>query len=178
MQKMVSNGVMSEKFVKNFVMNAKIDPKDVMGLSTFKIGGWNSLQPTNQNLLEEFIDENEPRLLIGIPSRDPFLVTQYFERHSVSSDQHMKKLMGPHVMMQCYMRQHSTDRYWLHEHPRGDASWREPTTRKFTKESFVKGPVCRWNVQKVRSESSEYVRKTTGFFTNSWRIKIALESYF
>ena len=52
---------------------------------------------------------------------------------------------------------------------------------KFTKESttyFVKGPVCRWNVQKMRSESSEYVLKTTGFFTNSWRIKIALESYF
>ena len=35
--------------------------------------------------------------------------------------------------------------------------------RKFTKESttyFVKGPVCRWNVQKMRSESSEYVLKT------------------
>ena len=30
----------------------------------------------------------------------------------------------------------------------------------------------------MRSESSEYVRKITGFFTNSWRIKIALESYF
>ena len=43
---------------------------------------------------------------------------------------------------------------------------------------FVKGPACRWNVQKMQSESSEYVRKTTGFFTNSWRIKIALESYF
>ena len=53
--------------------------------------------------------------------------------------------------------------------------------RKCIEESntyFVKGLVCRWNVQKMRSESSEYVRKTTGFFTNSWRIKIALESYF
>ena len=53
--------------------------------------------------------------------------------------------------------------------------------RKFTKEPttyFVKGPVCRWNVQKTRSESSEYVRKITGFFTNSWRIKVALEGYF
>ena len=57
---------------------------------------------------------------------------------------------------------------------------REPTMRKFTKESttyFVKGLVCRWNVHKIRSESSEYVRKTTGFFINRWRIKIALESY-
>ena len=43
---------------------------------------------------------------------------------------------------------------------------------------FVKGLVCRWNVQKMRSESSEYIWKTTGFFTNSWRIKIAMESYF
>ena len=53
--------------------------------------------------------------------------------------------------------------------------------RNLTRESttyFVKGPVCRWNVQKIRSESSEYVRKTTGFFQNSWRIKIALEICF
>ena len=28
------------------------------------------------------------------------------------------------------------------------------------------------------SESSDHVHKTTGFITNSWRIKIALESYF
>ena len=154
-----------------------------MDLSIFKIGGWNSLQPINQNLLEEFVDENEPWLWIGSPSRDPFPVTQHLERHSESSDQHTKKLMplreGLHVMMQCSVRQHFTDRYWLHEHPGGHASWREPTMRKFTKESttyFVKGAVSRWNVQKIRSELSEYVWKTTGFFTNSWRIKIALES--
>ena len=102
------------------------------------------------------------------------------------SDQHMKKKLmslreGPHVMMQCYMLQHFADRFWLHEHPGGHASWREPSMRKFTKESttyFVKGPVCRLNVQKMPSESSEKVRKTTNFFTNSWRIKITLESYF
>ena len=84
-------------------------------------------------------------------------------------------------MMQCYMRQHFADRFWLHEHPGGHASRREPSMRKFTKESttsFVEGPVCRCNVQKMRPESSEYVRRTTGFFTNSWRIKIDLESSF
>ena len=80
---------MDGRFVKNFVMDAKIDPKVVMDLSIFKIGGWNSLQPINQHLLEEFIDENEPWLLIGIPSRDSFLLTHYLERHSVSSDQHV-----------------------------------------------------------------------------------------
>ena len=49
------------------------------------------MQPNNQQLSEEFVDGNEPWLLIGIPSTDPFLVTQYLERHSVGSDQHMKK---------------------------------------------------------------------------------------
>ena len=172
---LVQNGVMDEKFVKNFVMD----------LSMSKIGGWNSLQPINQKLREEFIDEHELWLLIGIPRRNPFFVTQYLERHSASSDQHMKKLMslreGLHLMMQCYMRQHFADRYWVHEHPGVYASRREPTMRKVTKESttyFVKGPVCRWNVQKMRSESSGYVWKTTGFFTNSWRINMALESHF
>ena len=151
---LVQNGVMDGKFLKNFVMDAKFDPKVVIDLSIFEIGGWNSLQPINQNLLEEFIDKNEPWLFIGIPSRD---VTQCLERHSVSSDRHMKKLMslrqGLHVMMQCYMRQHFADRYWPHEHPGGRASWREPTMKKFTKEStthFVKGLVCRWNVQRMQ----------------------------
>ena len=113
--------------MKNFAMDAKIDPEVVMDLSIFKIGGLNSLQPIDQNLLEEFIGENELRLLIGIPSRDPFLVTRYLERHAVSSAQHMKKLMslreGLRVMMQCYMRLHFAERYWLHEHPGGHASW-------------------------------------------------------
>ena len=83
-------------------------------------------------------------------------MAQYLERHSLSSD--MKKSMslreGLHVMTQCYMRTALADRCWLREHLRGRS------------------------LQKMRSESSEYVRKTTGFFTNSWRIKIALESYF
>ena len=92
-EELVRNVVMDGKFVKNFVMDAKIDSKVVMDLSMYKVGGWNFLQPSNRKLLEEFIDENEPWLLIGIPSRDTFLVTQYLGRHSVSSDQHMKKLM-------------------------------------------------------------------------------------
>ena len=102
------------------------------------------------------------------------------EQYLARTDLNVKELKsvreGFHVMMQWYMRQHFADRYWLdlywlHEHPGGHASWRQPTMRKFTEKSttyFVKGPVCKWNVQKMRSESSEYVRKTTGFFTNSW----------
>ena len=56
-EKSVQHGVMDEKFVKNFVMDAKIDPKVVMDMSKIKIGVWNSPEPMNQKLLEEFLDE-------------------------------------------------------------------------------------------------------------------------
>ena len=54
-EELVQNGVVDENFVKNFVMDAKIDPKVVMDLSIFKIGGWNTLQPSNRKLLEELL---------------------------------------------------------------------------------------------------------------------------
>ena len=65
----------NDKFVKNFVMGAKVDPKVVMDLSIFTIGGWNILlQPSNRKLLEEGIKENDSQLLsIRTPSRDLFL---------------------------------------------------------------------------------------------------------
>ena len=46
---LVQDGVLDGKFVKNFVMNAKMHPKVVMDLSIFKTGGWSSLQPSNLN---------------------------------------------------------------------------------------------------------------------------------
>ena len=44
---------------------------------------------THQNLLEEFIDEKERWMLIGLPSRNPFSVLWCLERHSVRSEQHL-----------------------------------------------------------------------------------------
>ena len=83
----------------------KIDSKVVTDLSVFKIGGWNELQPIDQKLLENFIEENLPWLLVGIPGRDPFLVTHYLEIRSETSHQQRKKLMslreGLRVMIQC-----------------------------------------------------------------------------
>ena len=59
------------------------------------MGGRNILQTSIRKLSEEFTDENEPWLLIGIPSRDSSPMMQYLERHFVSSDQHVKDLMPP-----------------------------------------------------------------------------------
>ena len=152
------------------MLDAKIDPKVVMDLSIFKIGGWNILQPNNRKSLEEFIDENEPWLLVRIPSKDLFLGIRCMEQHFVRTVRNVKKLMplreGLHEMMQCDMRQHFAERYWLHEHPGRHLSWKESSGMK-----FMNMPS---ECSKMRSELSEYMWKTTGAFTDSWRIKVAL----
>ena len=79
--------VMDGEVVKNSVMCAKFDPTVVVDLYIFKICGWNNLQPSTENML----DENEPWLLRGITYRDVFSVTQYLEIHPESANQHMKK---------------------------------------------------------------------------------------
>ena len=137
--------------------------------------GWNILQPSNRKLFEEFIEENESRLLlIGIPSKDLFLRIQCMEQFIARTDLNVKEsnpiCEGLHEMMQCDMRQHFAERYWLHEHPGRHSSWKESTRTKFINMSS--------ECSKIRSESSEYMWKTTGVFINSWRIRIALERYF
>ena len=110
------NIVMNEEFVKNFVMDAKIDPKVVMELSM--LNNW--WHPRNQILLEGFMDENEPWLLLGIPNRDRSILCDTVLGKTLSECRSTHEEIDVtreslHVMMQCYMRQHFADRYWLHE---------------------------------------------------------------
>ena len=104
------------------------------------------------------------------------VMMQYLEKRFVSSDQHVKEWErmplreGLHERMQCDMRQHFAERCWLHEHPRRHSSWKESSRM-----IFLNMPS---DCSKMRSESSENLWKTTGAFLNSWRTKIALESYF
>ena len=178
-EEFVKNNVLDENLMENIVTDAKIYPKVVMDLSTTKIGGWNELQPINQMSFEKFIAEDLPWWWVGIPNRDPFLVTYYLEKRSESSDQDMNKLMLLReclcVMIHCYRRQHSADFYLLHEHPGGPASRREPMMRKNVLDTRTSVQV---ESHKMRSESNEYVRKTTGLFSNRLRIKIALGNFF
>ena len=69
--------------MKNHVTDAKHDPNIVMHVCIFKLGGWNTSQPSIQTSLDEVV--------VGIPHRELFLVIQFLEQHYVSSDPHMKK---------------------------------------------------------------------------------------
>ena len=79
-------------------------------------------KPEIENCGKNFTIENEPRLLIRIPSRDSFLLIQTLERHLVSADPNVKEWMplrdGLHEMMQCYRRQHFVASNDLQKHPR------------------------------------------------------------
>ena len=140
------NIVMDAKFVKNFVMGAKIDPKVEMDLSLFKVGGWKILQLSIRKLLEESIEEDELQLLfLGTLSRDSFLVMHHVKELTLLRE-------GLHEMVQRYKRQHFVASNNLHEHSRGHSSWRESTRMKFMN--------IQMEYPKMRSESSEYMWKT------------------
>ena len=55
----------------------KIDPKVVMDLSFLKDRRMEQFTSKEPQMLESFMDENEPWLLIGISNRDPFFATQH-----------------------------------------------------------------------------------------------------
>ena len=61
-------------------------------------------------------------------------------------------------------------RYFLHEHPLGANSWKLAEAVEFAKDPrviFVKGPMCRWDVQLEDEHGLGHVRKCTGWWTNS-----------
>ena len=128
-EELVQNVLMDEKMVKNFVMGAKIDPKVVVALSVFKIGGRNILQPSNRKLSEECINENEPRLSITIPSSDPFFMIQYLEQFFVCDNVNVKESKpiceDVHEMMQCYGQHHFAASNDLQEHVRRHSLWKK-----------------------------------------------------
>ena len=105
MLKLIRTAWWMKDLVENAVRDAKIDPKVVLALSIFQISGWNNLQPNNQKLME-FIVEKERWLLIGLPRRDTFFMMQHAERHSGSSNRHMKKLMSLREKCTCDDQSH------------------------------------------------------------------------
>ena len=135
-EELVHNGVMVEKFVKNFVMCARIGPKVEYGQIVFKIVGSNIRQLSNRKLSEGFMNESEPRLSIRIPSRDSFLMTQYLERPFVCGNSNVKesKWQNRLLMLLCcglcewlatLQRQHFVASNDLQDNPRRHLSWKD-----------------------------------------------------
>ena len=173
--------------MKNFVMGAEIDPKVVMDLSIFKIGGWNSIQPSNQQLSDECIDENKPRLSIRILSGGSFFTIQYLELQFMCDDPNMKESRWHsrlftlfwedlHELMQCYERQHFVASNDLHQHPRRLSSWKDSMKMKYSK-MRSKSSVYTWNAKAIMIHLDSYeVCERNGMspdmHTTWWNVKM------
>ena len=70
---------MDKEYMESNVMDAKIDPIVLMVLPICTSGGWNNWKTSAQTMLGKVMDENGPWVLVGIPNRDPFFVTEYLE---------------------------------------------------------------------------------------------------
>ena len=142
--------------------------------------GWELLRKEDQAELDEIIEKDEPWLLTGSPRCDPFSQEQYLNRATTDEKVRERRLLegreGLLVAIKAYTNQHDAGRYFLHEHPATATSWREQgMVDLMSREGvyYAQGPMCRYGLQlpeKYRDESDgvpEYVRKETGFVTNS-----------
>ena len=102
--------------------------------------------------------------LIGILSRDSFLMIEYLEQPPVCGNPKVKesKWQSRLLTLLCeglcespvpLQRPHFAASNDLHEHPRGHSSWRESTRMTFMN--------IQMGYSKMRSEPSEYVWKTS-----------------
>ncbi|CAK0855964.1 unnamed protein product [Prorocentrum cordatum] len=145
--------------------------------------GWDLLRKDDQEELNRIIEKDEPWLLTGSPRCDPFSQLQYLNRLTTDEKVRERRLRdgreGLRVAIEAYNKQYDAGRYFLHEHPATATSWKEQGMEELMSREgvyYAQGPMCRYGLQlpeKYRDESDgvpEYVRKETGFITNSEEI--------
>ena len=124
----------------------------------------------------------KPKLLCGSPPCEKFSALQHigaarrdpvkFELELEAAREHLR------VAARAYQRQLDEDRFFLHEHPWSAASWKEPEMAALAADPrcfVVRGAMCAWGMVDHDDEGRPgYVRKRTGWLTNSASIAAAL----
>ena len=158
-----------------------LKPGVAIDLSTCKLDGtpWNLEDPNDEAELVKIQEEEEPALLTGGPPCSPFSTLAHLSKARSAPGEYEARLeRGRHTLRvgcRAYTRQHEAGRWFLHEHPWGASSWAEPEMQELlhTPGIFcVKGPMCHWEMppppgRKGDGSVPEYVRKETGWMTNS-----------
>ena len=86
----------------------------------------------------------------------------------------MKKFTYVRFCVERCRRQLELDRHFLHEHPKGSASWTMPEMVELINDKrtfLVEGPMCRWGMTGRDNQGQEgFVRKNTRWLTSSQEI--------
>lgn len=120
-------------------------------------------------------ETDDPFLLTGSPPCEAFsailrIMKSKRDPEKIQRDRELG-LQHLRVAVEAYKRQMQRGRYFLHEHPWTASSWNEDVVKELREDPrvyVVKGPMCRWRMKpKDCAEENVYVRKETGWMTNS-----------
>jgi len=147
---------------------------------------WDLSRKEDEAILAELQTQQDPYLLTGGPPCELFSQLQAISwaKQDPARREERWALAKHHlrVATDCYWRQIHRGRLFLHEHPWGASSWKEPEITALSSRPdvyIVKGPMCRWGMEstdkRVDPPRTGYVRKETGWMTNSKRLAELLE---
>ena len=143
--------------------------------------GWNLLDDTQVKSLEHVLDEEDPFLLTGSPPCEAFSLLQGLSKDRVHPKVREERLKEgrQNLKTACDMkkRQHRRKRYFLHEHPKPAASWKEDCVKEVELPGVVvvEGPMCRWKMVARDATGEGFVRKQTCWMTNCPELANVLE---
>ena len=157
-------------------MSMGLRPGFAVDLSTQKKNGeyWDLGRQSDRDELNEIIKDEDPYLLTGSPPCEAFSALQSLNKSRVDPGVRRLRLEQGRghlrTAVKCYRAQMARGRYFLHEHPAGASSWAEEEIANLKNEPgvfYVKGPMCRWGMVASDGLGKGYVRKETGWLTNS-----------
>ena len=118
---------------------------------------WDLSDVHRRNQVVRFVLETKPVLLIGSLMRTMFSILQNLFKDKQDDDEYnvkWKEAMS-HVKfcLQLYETQHSSGRYYLHEHPDTATSWKVPEMNDF---------ICKFSIDFARSHMCAFGMKDSG----------------
>ena len=138
---------------------------------------WDLSKESDQRELNRLLDRHQPECLIGSPPCGPYSPLQHLSKNKRSAEEIAQTLNEgrTHLRVSCkaYTKQMDEGRLFLHEHPKGAESWKEPEMQTLMNDPrtfVVQGPMCRWKMMSQDSQGEGYVRKETQYLTNSYEL--------
>ena len=147
-------------------------------LTTEKPSGglWDLSREVDRQELRCLQDREWPEILIGSPPCTTFCPLLHIKFTKEQIQQRREEEGEPHIRfcVERYRRQLELGRHFLHEHPKGSASWKMPEMVELINDKrtfLVEGPMCRWGMTARDNQGQEgFVRKNTRWLTSSQEI--------
>ncbi|CAK9017766.1 Retrovirus-related Pol polyprotein from transposon TNT 1-94 [Durusdinium trenchii] len=142
---------------------------------------WDLSKKADEEAMNRLLDRREPVCLIGSPPCGPFSPLQNLskDKRTPEETERIRQEGLTHLRVACksYLKQMNEGRIFLHEHPNGASSWKEPEMQMLINDPRViqvEGPMCRWGMKATDQQGEGFVRKETRYLTNSVAIAAAL----